>query len=528
MTETLNTLHNKDTSHDNLISSINSAILTLQSADIIHDGLIDDINIDINNLETLVNSKQNIINTNNLLSSSLIETDVDETLDDRIILIENLINTKQNQINTNNKLPISNVDLGSSSLSYVDISSNLQAQLTNINNAISTLEGLQQGDTTSFQTIQDNFDTLETLVNSKQNILDTNNKLLSSNVDYSNSSLRFVDISSNLQTQLDNLANQSGGSSIPSISHSGTTTTISDITSVETLKFIDNSEQTTAFTNSINTQIGTNTTDINSLDTRLTTAENNIQTNTNDINTKNDIIDANNKLSIDFIDLGTNQLIYVDSGITQNISTSLSSLNSSISGLQTSDEGQTTAINNITTSINDLTNNKQNLINGSNLLSSEYISYNASNVKTELDNINTSISGKAEISSLSTYAPLNNPTFTGTISGITKTMVGLSNVDNTSDINKPISTLTTNALNLKANINNQEFTGYIQTPRIFENISVSFVFGSNILTYNYANGSILFFNGLTSATNFRLDLQNINPNNETNRSFTFFNFGLVI
>jgi hypothetical protein len=40
-------------------------------------------------------------------------------------------------------------------------------------------------------------------------------------------------------------------------------------------------------------------------------------------------------------------------------------------------------------------------------------------------------------------------TFTGTTSGITKSMVGLSNVDNTSDVNKPISTATQTALNLK-------------------------------------------------------------------------------
>lgn len=40
---------------------------------------------------------------------------------------------------------------------------------------------------------------------------------------------------------------------------------------------------------------------------------------------------------------------------------------------------------------------------------------------------------------IATKAPLNNPTFTGTVSGITKTMVGLSQVDNTSDVNKPIS-----------------------------------------------------------------------------------------
>jgi hypothetical protein len=49
-------------------------------------------------------------------------------------------------------------------------------------------------------------------------------------------------------------------------------------------------------------------------------------------------------------------------------------------------------------------------------------------------------------------APLVNPTFTGTVGGITKSMVGLGNVDNTSDVNKPISTATQTALNLKLNI----------------------------------------------------------------------------
>lgn len=43
-------------------------------------------------------------------------------------------------------------------------------------------------------------------------------------------------------------------------------------------------------------------------------------------------------------------------------------------------------------------------------------------------------------------APLASPTFTGTVSGITKTMVGLGNVDNTSDANKPVSTATQTAL----------------------------------------------------------------------------------
>ncbi|NDD54151.1 hypothetical protein EBZ39_09790 [bacterium] len=37
-------------------------------------------------------------------------------------------------------------------------------------------------------------------------------------------------------------------------------------------------------------------------------------------------------------------------------------------------------------------------------------------------------------------APLANPTFTGTVGGISKSMVGLGNVDNTSDADKPVST----------------------------------------------------------------------------------------
>ncbi len=53
--------------------------------------------------------------------------------------------------------------------------------------------------------------------------------------------------------------------------------------------------------------------------------------------------------------------------------------------------------------------------------------------------------------SLAAKAPINNPTFTGTVSGVTKAMVGLGNVDNTSDASKPVSTATQTALNGKAN-----------------------------------------------------------------------------
>ena len=63
-------------------------------------------------------------------------------------------------------------------------------------------------------------------------------------------------------------------------------------------------------------------------------------------------------------------------------------------------------------------------------------------------------------------ANLESPTFTGTVSGITKSMVGLSNVDNTSDVNKPVSTAQQTALDLKANLESPTFTGIVTAPRI--------------------------------------------------------------
>jgi hypothetical protein len=57
-----------------------------------------------------------------------------------------------------------------------------------------------------------------------------------------------------------------------------------------------------------------------------------------------------------------------------------------------------------------------------------------------LETLYDDIQTRATASSVALKAPINSPTFTGTVAGITKTMVGLGNVDNTSDVNKPVST----------------------------------------------------------------------------------------
>jgi hypothetical protein len=61
----------------------------------------------------------------------------------------------------------------------------------------------------------------------------------------------------------------------------------------------------------------------------------------------------------------------------------------------------------------------------------------------------------------STYATIANPTFTGTVTGVTKSMVGLGSVDNTTDANKPVSTATQTSLDLKAPLASPTFTGTV-------------------------------------------------------------------
>jgi hypothetical protein len=78
----------------------------------------------------------------------------------------------------------------------------------------------------------------------------------------------------------------------------------------------------------------------------------------------------------------------------------------------------------------------------------------AGNVKgadTKLNITDTAAMLKPYFTSINLKANIESPTFTGTVSGITKAMVGLGNVDNTADIDKPVSSATQAALDLKAN-----------------------------------------------------------------------------
>ena len=135
----------------------------------------------------------------------------------------------------------------------------------------------------------------------------------------------------------------------------------------------------------------------------------------------------------------------------------------------------------------------------------------------------------------SKYAPIASPTFTGTVSGITKSMINLSNVDNTSDADKPISTTTQTAIDLKANIASPSFTGRISTTGnavITQNITVGgngAIIGNLIVSKSiYENGSSLssiyapiesptFTGTVTGITKSMIDLSNVDNTSDANK-----------
>lgn len=83
-----------------------------------------------------------------------------------------------------------------------------------------------------------------------------------------------------------------------------------------------------------------------------------------------------------------------------------------------------------------------------------------------LDQVNNTSDANKPLSTaaqqaLNAKAPLDSPAFTGNVTGINKNGVGLGNVDNTSDAQKPVSTAQQAALNLKANLASPTFTGNV-------------------------------------------------------------------
>lgn len=113
----------------------------------------------------------------------------------------------------------------------------------------------------------------------------------------------------------------------------------------------------------------------------------------------------------------------------------------------------------------------------------------------------------AQQTALNLKANIASPTFTGTVGGITSTMVGLGNVNNTSDADKPVSTATQTALNQKANESHVHSTdditsGTIATARLGSGTADSTTFLSGDQTWKTVTGGATLSDDTTTNASY--------------------------
>ena len=111
----------------------------------------------------------------------------------------------------------------------------------------------------------------------------------------------------------------------------------------------------------------------------------------------------------------------------------------------------------------------------------------------------------AQQSALDAKANIASPTFTGTVGGVTSTMVGLGNCDNTSDANKPVSSATTTALNAKVPF--VEVINTVASAGTAQTLSEPATKSINDLTLDNASPCVLTFPTGTAGTSFTLVLR---------------------
>ena len=143
-------------------------------------------------------------------------------------------------------------------------------------------------------------------------------------------------------------------------------------------------------------------------------------------------------------------------------------------------------VDGVTSSIQTQLDGKQTIVSGVSDTEIGYLDGVTSAIQTQLDAKSTATKTETLTNKTLTSPVINTPT------GITKSDVGLSNVDNTSDTNKPVSTATQTALNLKANLAAPTFTGTVVLP-------------STTSIGNVSATEIGYVDGVTSAIQTQLD-----------------------
>jgi hypothetical protein len=151
------------------------------------------------------------------------------------------------------------------------------------------------------------------------------------------------------------------------------------------------------------------------------------------------------------------ELNYVD-GVTSAIQTQLNNKQAVVTNVSDTEIGY---LDGVTSAIQTQLNDKSTA-SKTETFTNKSISLGSNTVTSTLAQINTAVSD-ADLATLAGIETLTNKTLTSPVintpTGITKTDVGLANVDNTTDALKPVSTATQTALDLKANLSGPALTG---------------------------------------------------------------------
>ena len=218
--------------------------------------------------------------------------------------------------------------------------------------------------------------------------------------------------------------------------------------------------------NAVETRLTTAEADINVLDTSMNSVESRVTTTEADINVLDTSMNAvetrltSVEADINVLDTSMNAVETRLTSVEADINILDTSMNSVESRVTTTEAD----INVLDTSMNAVETRLTSVEADINVLDTSMngVETRLTNVEADINVLDTSMNSVE--SDLVLKANLASPTFTGTVSGITKTMVGLGNVDNTSDASKPVSTAQQTALDLKADLASPTFTGTVSAP----------------------------------------------------------------
>jgi len=408
----LNTKATNTANNLNSINTLNTNVSALVSADAIHDTQISNLQSADTTLQNNINTKQNEINSGTKLDSSLVfDTGMNDTVSTILDTLDSNItvlnDTKQPNITTLAKLNSSLLNRNDN-LQYVDVGSSIQSSLNSINsnitllqgtdstiiddiqfnfeavdvslnamqsditgnaNAIATIQSLQSGDVSSFNSINASITNLQS---SKHDLIDMNNKLNSSLLNRDDS-LQYVDINSSLATSLTGLQTNIDTKQAVIDTNNKVSIQNVDVTS-SNIQYADYPSSISAKMTTLDTSISTlSATDVSQATTNTSV--------TNSINTINSTLTSNASdiTALQSYDTAqtaintthTNNIATNATGISDNL-TSINTINSDITTLQSSttaleayDTAQTATNSSVQTSLNTLQSNidaKQNKI----------------------------------------------------------------------------------------------------------------------------------------------------------------------